>query len=218
MENAFTVSMILYLLIPAAFFLGSIPFGIIFTKKSGVDIRSVGSMNIGATNVLRSAGKVPAILTLLGDILKGSLAVILCKIILMKVVQTGPETGIPAGTEHLWLGIISLTAVLGHMLSVFLKFRGGKGVATGFGVMLVYSPPVAGLMLLVWIVAAVSFKYSSLSALISVSLMPFLLLMLGASGTKIVFGVLLALIIIYKHKTNIRALLDGTEEKIGHKN
>jgi glycerol-3-phosphate acyltransferase PlsY len=217
MENAFSVSLLLYLLIPAAFLLGSIPFGIIFTKGSGVDIRSVGSRNIGATNVLRSAGKVPAILTLLGDILKGSLAVILCRIVLMKVVQPGAETGIPVGTEDLWLGIISLTAVLGHMLSVFLKFRGGKGVATGFGVMMVYSPPVAGLMLLVWIAAAVSFKYSALSALISVSLMPFLLFLFGASSIKIVFGVLLALIIIYKHKTNIRALLDGTEEKIGDK-
>ena len=217
MENAFSVSILLYLLIPAAFLLGSIPFGIIFTKGSGVDIRSVGSRNIGDTNVLRSAGKVPAILTLLGDILKGSLAVILCRIVLMKVVQTGAETGIPVGTEDLWLGIISLTAVLGHMLSVFLKFRGGKGVATGFGVMMVYSPPVAGLMLLIWIAAAVSFKYSALSALISVSLMPFLLFLFGASSIKIVFGLLLALIIIYKHKTNIRALLDGTEEKIGHK-
>lgn len=217
MENAFSGNILLYLLIPVAFLLGSIPFGIIFTKGSGIDIRSVGSMNIGATNVLRSAGKVPAILTLLGDILKGSVAVILCRIVLVKVVQPGSETGIPAGTEDLWLGIISLTAVLGHMLSVFLKFRGGKGVATGFGVMIVYSPPVAGLMLLVWIAAAVSFKYSSLSALISVSIMPFLLLMFGASGIKIIFGILLALIIIYKHKTNIRALLDGTEEKIGHK-
>ncbi len=217
MENEFTVSLLLYLLVPVAFLLGSIPFGIIFTKGSGIDLRSVGSRNIGATNVLRSAGKVPAILTLLCDILKGSLAVILCKIILIKIYQSGAENSIPFGNEDLWMGIISLTAVLGHMLSVFLKFRGGKGVATGFGVMIVYSPPVAGLMLLVWITAAVLFKYSSLSALISVSLMPFLLLMLGASGTKIVFGVLLTLIIIYKHKTNIRALLDGTEEKIGEK-
>jgi glycerol-3-phosphate acyltransferase PlsY len=212
-ETVYSVSPLLYLLIPVAFLLGSIPFGILFTKRMGIDIRSIGSGNIGATNVLRAAGKRAALFTLLADVLKGMLAVILCQIVLMKVIHPYHT----AEFKDLWLGIISLTAVLGHMFSLFLKFRGGKGVATGFGVMFVYSPAVAGIMLLIWILAALTFKYSSLSAIIAFSSMPVLFVIFGLSVTKVVIGALLALIVIYKHRTNIRDLINGTEEKIGEK-
>ena len=119
--------------------------------------------------------------------------------------------------KDLWLGLISLTAVLGHMFSIFLKFRGGKGVATGFGVMFVYSPAVAGIMLLIWILAALVFRYSSLSAIIAFSSLPVLFVVFGLSVTKVIIGMLLALIVIYKHRTNIRDLINGAEDRIGGK-
>ncbi len=208
-DSFLKIDPLFYLLIPVSFLLGSIPFGIIFTKSRGIDIRSVGSRNIGATNVLRSAGKTPAILTLAGDILKGTAAVAICRIAIIKTGQLQ--------LEDLWLGIICLFAVLGHMFSVFLSFRGGKGVATGFGVLSVYSPIIAGIMLLIWMLTAIVFKYSSLSALIAFGSLPLLLLLSGASFTKIIIGLLLTVLIIYKHKSNIRDLISGAETKIGEK-
>lgn len=215
MHAVLSFNYILYLLVPAAFLLGSIPFGIIFTRSSGVDIRSTGSKNIGATNVLRSAGKIPAVLTLLCDLLKGSAAVLICKIIILKT-SIPPDTFDRAGAiEEIWLGIIGLTAVLGHMYSVFLSFRGGKGVATGFGVLLVYSPPVAGITLLIWILVAVTFKYSSLAAIAALGTMPLVFAAFKASVIELVFAGLLAALILYKHKSNISNLMKGKENKIG---
>jgi glycerol-3-phosphate acyltransferase PlsY len=120
-------------------------------------------------------------------------------------------------TNDLWLGIIGLSVVSGHMFSVFLSFKGGKGVATGFGFLLVYSPLVAGIMLLVWILAAAVSRYSSLGAISAVSAMPFLFLLFKASTVKISIAVLLAVLILYKHKSNIRSLIAGEESKIGNK-
>jgi len=216
-DSVFFSFPLLYLIFPVAFILGSIPFGIVFTKSRGIDIRSVGSKNIGATNVLRSAGKVPAILTLLGDILKGTAAVLICKIALEKsgLVQYPTETLM---MEHdLWLGLASITAVLGHMYSVFLSFKGGKGVATGFGVLSVYSPSIAIIMFFIWLLTAFIFKFSSLAAIIAFSALPFLLLFSGASAIKIILGLLLTLLIIYKHHSNIKNLISGAETKIGGK-
>ena len=211
MDSLFSVDPLLYLLIPAAFIIGSIPFGLLFTRSTGIDIREHGSKNIGATNVLRTAGKKPAILTLLGDILKGTSAVVLCKIVLMK---TGNND---AASYDFWLGLISLTAVLGHMFSIFLSFKGGKGVATGFGVLAVYSPAIALIMFGIWLLAAFTLRYSSLSALIAFSAMPLMFYLSGYSDMKISFGLLIALFIFYKHKSNIKSLIDGTESKIGGK-
>jgi glycerol-3-phosphate acyltransferase PlsY len=217
MYDALTVSKVLYLLVPAAFLMGSVPFGIIFTRSKGVDIRSVGSRNIGATNVLRFAGKTSAILTLLGDTLKGVVPMILCSYALQHLVMdqvSGQDAGI---VSDLWLGIVGISVVLGHMFSVFLSFRGGKGVATGFGVLLVYSPLAAGLILLVWMVTAFAFKYSALAALVAVSFLPIILFLFKASLVKLIAGSIISLLIIYRHKSNIRNLLSGTEDKIGGK-
>jgi glycerol-3-phosphate acyltransferase PlsY len=216
-DDALSVSPILYLLIPVAFLLGSIPFGIIVTRSKGVDLRSAGSRNIGATNVLRSAGKIPAILTLIGDIIKGALPVIICKYIINDAVST-METGEPSSiVNDLWPGIIGLSAVLGHMFSVFLSFKGGKGVATGFGVVSVYSPAAAGIMLLIWISVACMFKYSSLAAISAVTAMPVIFILIGASNIKVIIGIILAALILYKHKSNIKNLIAGTESNIGRK-
>ena len=217
MGDAFSVGPIVYVLIPVAFLLGSIPFGIVFTRSKGVDLRSSGSRNIGATNVLRSAGKIPAVLTLIGDVIKGALPVIICKYIICNVagiMETGETNSL---VNDLWPGIVGLSAVLGHMFSVFLSFKGGKGVATGFGVLSVYSPAVAGIMLLIWISVAFMFRYSSLAAISAVTAMPVIFILLGASNIKVIIGVILAALILFKHKSNIKNLIEGNESNIGRK-
>ena len=215
---ALSFNYFLYLIIPVAFLLGSVPFGILFTRNRGIDIRSTGSKNIGATNVLRAAGKGPALMTLAGDLLKGALAVMICRVIITNLNLEGQTAEFAATVKDLWMGIAGLAVVLGHMFSVFLSFKGGKGVATGFGVLLVYSPPVAGIMLLVWLSVAFIFRYSSLAAIIAVAAMPLILLLFNASGIKITFGILLAVLIIFKHRSNIRNIIAGTESGIGKKN
>jgi len=217
MHALLSFNYLLFLMVPAAFLLGSIPFGIVFTRNKGIDIRSTGSKNIGATNVLRSAGKMPAALTLLCDLLKGSVAVLICKVIIAKT-NISPESADFVGAiEDMWLGIVGLAAVLGHMYSIFLSFKGGKGVATGFGVLLVYSPPVAGITLLIWILVALTFKYSSLAAIAAISIMPIVFIAFKASIIKIVIASILAALIIYKHQSNIKDLIQGKENKIGRK-
>ena len=126
----------LFSLILFAFLLGSIPFGVVVAKVYGVNLKKVGSGNIGATNVLRAMGKGPALLTLVGDVLKGSLAVVAGRYFLHS-----------ASLE----GIIGLSAIVGHNLSLFLRFRGGKGVATSIGVLLIYSPKAGVLTVILWL-------------------------------------------------------------------
>jgi glycerol-3-phosphate acyltransferase PlsY len=192
-------------LISAAYLIGSIPFGLIIGKLLGIDPRLSGSRNIGATNVLRTAGKLPALLTLFGDALKGATPIMIFKAVMG---NTSP------GAE-LWEGVIGLTAVIGHIFPVFLSFKGGKGVATGFGVITVYTPLPALAVLLIWLSAALLTKYSSLAAICAVSSLPFIYLLSGVSFVKIFFGILLAILIVLKHKKNIKRLIDGTESKIG---
>jgi len=216
-EAALSFAPLIYLIVPAAFLIGSIPFGIIFTKGTGVDLTSTGSKNIGATNVLRTAGKLPAVLTLVCDMLKGTLAVYICRVMIDSINPGGWSSELALTIDDLWLGVAGLAAVSGHMFSVFLSFRGGKGVATGFGVMLFYSPATAGIMLIIWILMAVISRHSSLAALTAVGVMPVILALLDASITKIIIGVLIALLIIFKHIPNIRNLIAGTESRIGDK-
>jgi len=214
---AFSFDPRIYLIVPVAFLIGSIPFGILFTKGRGIDLTSTGSKNIGATNVLRTAGKMPALLTLLSDMLKGTLAVYLCSLMISRLAPGGWSPELALTIEDLWLGIAGLAAVSGHMFSIFLSFRGGKGVATGLGVMLFYSPVAAGIMFIIWILTAVIFRYSSLAALVAVAAMPVILALLDASTPKIIIGVLLALLIVFKLRPNIRNLIAGTESRIGDK-
>jgi glycerol-3-phosphate acyltransferase PlsY len=214
--NVFSISPVLYLLIPAAFLMGSIPFGLVFTKSKGIDLRNTGSKNIGATNVLRSAGKLPALFTLLGDMMKGAIPVLICMYIIGNTDIT-IQTDERVIAEDLWAGIVGLSAVLGHMFSVFLSFKGGKGVATGFGVLLAYSPAAAGIGLVIWIAVACISKISSLAAIISVGLIPVVFLLSRASAVKVTIGIVLAALIIYKHKSNIKNLIAGTESRIGSK-
>jgi glycerol-3-phosphate acyltransferase PlsY len=201
MESSLLIGPQIYL-IPLAYMLGSIPFGVLIAKQKGIDIQNVGSRNIGTTNVLRAAGKVPAFLTLFGDTVKGAAAVLLGRSIL--------------GGE-LWEGVMGITAVLGHCFSIYLSFRGGKGVATGFGFLAVYTPVSAFFTLFVWVLTAVFTKYASLAAITACISLPVIVVLFDMSRTKFIFAILLALLIIIKHRENIKNLLHGTEERIGNK-
>lgn len=196
----------LYLLIPFSYLIGTIPFGVILSRSKGVDLRSTGSGNIGATNVLRSVGKLPALLTLAGDMIKGAIPLWLLLLIIDK---TDPST------FDLWGGLAGLTVVLGHLFPIFLAFKGGKGVATGLGVMSVYSPVTLLVMVLIWLTTAAITRYSSLSAVVAYTLMPLVMALSGESMNKVLFGLILAVLIVVKHSSNIKNLINGSETKIG---
>ncbi|MCG6553037.1 MAG: glycerol-3-phosphate 1-O-acyltransferase PlsY [Candidatus Magnetominusculus sp. LBB02] len=190
------------LCILGAFILGSVPFGLIVARTKGVDIKKTGSGNIGATNVLRSVGKWAALCTLLGDMLKGALAVIIARYLSMG------ETAV---------GLIGVFAILGHDFSVFSRFKGGKGVATSLGVLLVYSPAVGAVTAAVWLIALSIWKYSSLSALLAFLVVPVNIYLFDYSPGKLIYGLIIMLLIVYKHKDNIERLISGTEPGIKKK-
>lgn len=181
------------------YLLGSIPFGVILTRLAGTqDLRTVGSGNIGATNVLRTGRKGLAAATLLGDALKGTAAVLIARHF------GGNDAALVAGVG----------AFLGHLFPVWLGFRGGKGVATYIGVLLGLSWPSALFFCAAWIFVAAIFRYSSLSALVASALTPLFLLLTSVPEITGVIAVLTVLLWI-KHRENIARLLNGTEGKIG---
>ncbi len=183
------------------YLLGSIPFGVIITRIAGLgDIRSIGSGNIGTTNVLRTGKKSLAALTLLGDALKGTVAVLLVSTLF------GPDIALVAG----------LFAFLGHLYPVWLKFRGGKGVATFLGILLGLFLPVAVAFAAIWIACAYLTRYSSLSALLASLATPLLLLAMSQWQMAGLFAIL-TVILWLKHYQNIARLLSGSESKIGAK-
>ncbi|MGE0222645.1 MAG: glycerol-3-phosphate 1-O-acyltransferase PlsY [Acetobacteraceae bacterium] len=193
------MSSIAFLLL--GYLLGSIPFGFLLTSAAGLgDIRSVGSGNIGATNVLRTGRKGLAAATLLLDALKGTASVLIA----------GGLQGQEAG---LWAG---LGAVLGHLFPVWLRFKGGKGVATSYGVLIAASWPVCLAAGAVWLLMAAVARISSLAALTSFAVAPVLALLLAdADVVKLAFT--LAVLIFASHHANIRRLLAGTESRIGQR-
>jgi glycerol-3-phosphate acyltransferase PlsY len=191
------------LLVVGAYLLGSVPFGVVVARCSGgVDLRRVGSGNIGATNVLRAVGKTAAVLTLLGDIGKGALAV---------------GAGRLTGADPALLAALGLAVVLGHVFPVFAGFRGGKGVATTLGVVLTTMPAVGGLLLLIWLVVAARWRYSSLAALVAAAAMTPLAAWLDRRPAMLVMAAVLTVLVGWRHADNLRRLRQGTEGKIGHK-
>jgi len=191
------------------YLLGSIPFGLLLTRLAGLgDIRNVGSGNIGATNVLRTGRKDLAALTLLLDAAKGAAAVLLGKLY-------GPDIAVIAG----------FGALLGHLFPVWLKFNGGKGVATFLGIALAIAWPIGLLACATWLLAAALFRISSLAALLAVIAMPLFAWLLTdprfawslADPQKAQLGAAMALLVILRHHQNIRRLLGGTEPRIGAK-
>jgi len=185
------------------YLLGSIPFGLVLTRMAGLgDIRAIGSGNIGATNVLRTGNKALAVATLLLDGGKGALAVIAVKLLF-------PDAAILAL-------VAGIAAVIGHNFPVWLKFKGGKGVATTFGLMLGAAPLVGVAACATWLVAALIFRISSLSALIGLALAPVYAWAMGKNEEAVAFAVLGALGWV-RHAANIQRLLKGEEPRIGAK-
>ncbi len=192
----------LLLLMIIAFVIGSIPFGVIIAKLKGVDLKKVGSGNIGATNVLRTMGKGPAILTLAGDLLKGALSVAAGLYFLGDTIQSG---------------IVGLSSILGHNFSLFLRFKGGKGVATSIGVLLFFSPKVAAVTIAIWLAVIVVFRYSSLGAIVSFGVLPFSIYLIDYSREKLIISLLMSGLLIVRHTDNIKRLIQGTETRAGRR-
>jgi glycerol-3-phosphate acyltransferase PlsY len=183
------------------YLLGSIPFGLVLTRLAGTeDLRSIGSGNIGATNVLRTGRKGLAAATLICDALKGTLAVVIAGY------YGGPNAEMLA----------ALGALLGHLYPVWLKFQGGKGVATYIGVLIGLFWPAAVVFCAMWIATALTTRYSSLSALIAAFVTPLFLWWFGHPALASLFAVL-TLLLFYKHRENIKRLQAGTEGRIGEK-
>jgi glycerol-3-phosphate acyltransferase PlsY len=183
----------------AAYLIGSVPFGIVVTRVLGLgDLRSIGSGNIGATNVLRTGSKGAALATLLLDGAKGAVAVLVARAV------AGEGAAQIAG----------LFAFLGHLYPVWLRFKGGKGVATLLGILLALAWPAGLLACLTWAVAAALTRISSASALAAAALAPFWLWLTG-HGTAVALALVLAALVWFRHGANIRRLLSGTEPRIG---
>jgi glycerol-3-phosphate acyltransferase PlsY len=195
-EHADSIAFVIALL--GGYLIGSIPFGLLLTKAAGLgDIRKVGSGNIGATNVLRTGRKGLAAATLILDGLKGAVAVLLARYFL--------------GDQDL---VVGTAAVLGHLFPVWLGFRGGKGVATGLGVLLAAAWPVGLACCALWLVAAKLLKMSSAAALTAFAAAPLFALVLS-SADHALMALLIAVLVFWRHEANIRRLLAGTEPRIG---
>lgn len=190
-----------FIAVAAAYLLGSVPFAVLSSRLFGLaDPRTYGSGNPGATNVLRSGNKKAALLTLVGDALKGWLAVFLAQ-----------RFGLPEGV----VALVALAVFLGHLFPVFLKFKGGKGVATAAGALLALDPWLGLLTLATWLLVAYVSRYSSLAAIVAAVLAP--LYAVTLHGADALFGVvvLIALGLIAKHWVNLQRLMAGQEGRIG---
>lgn len=199
--------LILVVSVAAAYLIGSVPTSYIITKRmKGVDIRSEGSGNAGATNVLRVVGKAPAIITLVVDILKGVVVVT----VLAGLTYPFLKDILP---HDLYVGLMAFAVVAGHIWSVFLKFKGGKGVATTLGVAVAVAPLALVPSLIIWIIAFVLSKYVSLASIIALLVFPIAVTIISYSFYTAVFSVIICGIGIYKHKENVKRLLKGEEHK-----
>jgi glycerol-3-phosphate acyltransferase PlsY len=195
-------------LILIAYLMGSICVAIPVCKIMGLpDPRSQGSKNPGATNVLRIGGKKAALFTLAGDSIKGVIPVLVAQAM---------------GIEGFALSVVALAAFLGHLYPIFFKFEGGKGVATGFGVVFALAWPLGLILVAIWALMAIAFRYSSLAALTAFALSPLVCFWLSWNGEPIwrdytIAMAILSVLLIYRHRGNIDKLRAGTESKIGQK-
>ncbi|RTZ58502.1 MAG: acyl-phosphate glycerol 3-phosphate acyltransferase [Gammaproteobacteria bacterium] len=184
-----------------AYLIGSISSAVVVARLMGLpDPRTTGSKNPGATNILRIGGKKAAALTLLGDVLKGVIPVLLAKML-----GGGPTL----------VALAAMGAFLGHLFPLYTGFRGGKGVATGFGTYLALSPLVALIMVGIWLIVAKTSRYSSLGGLSAAAAAPILIAIFLKSPALIVYAVVSSALLFWRHRENIRRLLNGTESRIG---
>lgn len=184
------------------YLVAAIPTGVVLTRLLGHDdVRTRGSGNIGATNVYRVAGKLPGILTLVGDLLKGFLPLLAVKLWL--------------APDPLQLGLAGVVAIVGHCFPVYLGFKGGKGVATALGIFLVLDPPalLGGALLFLAVVALT--RYISLGSILAALAVPLLTVILGRPPALVACSAAIGLLIIWRHRENLRRLLAGTENRFG---
>ena len=192
-----------FLLLLFAYLLGSVPTGVILAKAfSDVDPRTQGSRNIGATNVFRTAGRKLGVITLLGDIVKGFLPVIIAR---------------STVDSHFWVGAVALAAFIGHLYPIFLRFKGGKGIATGLGAFLALAPLSALLSCLVFAAVVYRWRYISLGSLAATAALPIFLALLNPHRVYIPFALAIGSLIFYRHRENIERLRAGKESEFGQK-
>jgi glycerol-3-phosphate acyltransferase PlsY len=185
------------------YLIGAIPVGFLISRMAGgVDIRSHGSGTIGATNVLRTMGPAPAIATLLGDILKGYLAVRVAEVF-------GPQPG--------WGAVGAVLAIVGNCWPIFLRFKGGKGVATGLGAFLAIAPKAILPALVVWLALALAFRYVSLASIVGCVVMALSVWLFGYPHVYVAAAACAAVLIVWRHHANVKRLLSGTESRLGQR-
>jgi acyl phosphate:glycerol-3-phosphate acyltransferase len=190
--------------IVVAYLIGSVPFAVLMSRLFRLpDPRTYGSKNPGATNVLRTGRKTVAALTLLGDVVKGWLAVQLAQ-------HLAPQYGLGSAT----VAAVALAVFLGHLYSVFLRFHGGKGVATALGVLLALDPWLGLATLATWLIVAFIWRFSSLAALVAAVLAPFYALYIFGWNSYTLAVLVVSLLLIWRHQSNIRNLIAGTEGHI----
>ena len=193
-----TTTFALFIVIAAAYLIGSIPTGLLLGKAYGIDVRKEGSGNIGATNLYRTVGRKVGIITLIGDCLKGFLPVLL-----LKFSALPPEFAA-------WVG---LAAFCGHVFSLFLKFKGGKGVATALGVFLALAPLAVAIAIALFAVLMFFWRYVSLGSISAAAVMPLVVFLLGENRAVTSVTFIIAVIVIWRHHENIKRLLSGSENK-----
>jgi glycerol-3-phosphate acyltransferase PlsY len=201
---ALTYSLILLV----SYLLGSIPSGFLVARARGVDLRAVGSGNIGATNAMRVLGKPLGIFVLLADAAKGALACAFVPALAARV------TAMPLPGD--WPVIAAgVAAILGHNFTCWLRFKGGKGIATSAGVLLVLMPTALGICLAIWLVVVALGRIVSLASVLAAAALPFVVWLLGRSTPLVIVAAGLGLLAIYRHRANIQRLLKGTEPRLG---
>jgi glycerol-3-phosphate acyltransferase PlsY len=192
-----------YALPLVGYLIGSVSFAILVARAAGLgDPRRAGSGNPGATNILRLGSRKAAVLTLLGDLAKGTVAVLLARWFT---------------ADPVVLSLTALAVFLGHLFPVWFGFRGGKGVATALGAYLGLEPLLALAMVAIWLVMALAFRYSSLAALTATALSPLLVLWLLKAPAYLVLSLVMAALLFWRHRSNIANLVAGTEKRIGEK-
>jgi len=208
------------LLVVTAYLIGSIPFSYLVVRMfAGADIRQHGSRNVGATNVARSFGKAPGVIALLLDITKGYAAVFVAEILVMRPgwpLRFTAQPWSPLHSEAFWVALAGLIAVLAHMFPVWLRFHGGKGVATGTGVFLALDPIAVAAGVIVFLIVLISTRFVSLASILSSASMPlFLRYLAHAPFWTVAVSIAIAMVIIVKHHSNIARLTQGAERRMG---
>ncbi|MCH7901695.1 MAG: glycerol-3-phosphate 1-O-acyltransferase PlsY [Acidobacteria bacterium] len=191
-----------------AYVVGSIDFAVIIARMHGVDIHEIGSGNPGTSNVLRTLGRLPAAMVLIGDTMKGVIGAS------MGAIAGGLVSATPSNGISQWAFAAGFAAVVGHCYPIFHKFKGGKGVATGFGVVIFTVWQVALVALLVWVVLARFTKVASISSLIVIVLAIPLAIWQGVTGLSLMWMVLTVVLIVWRHRANIGRMLKGIEERV----